>query len=249
MASTDHHIDTRRPRSSGLLADDPSGAFTLAALNGGMAVSALAIALPGAGPVTVALALAFYAIGAAVAGHALGRRYPHGHLGLCNVVTLGRLVLVAALVAPLAAGDGPSWAVFTVAAFALSLDGLDGWLARRQGLVSGFGARFDMEVDAALALVLALNAAVGSEAGVLAVLLGLPRYLFATAGMVLPWMRRDLPERFSRKAVCVLQLGTLIALQAPILPPVLAVLLVPTVASALAWSFVKDMLWLWRRRP
>ncbi len=83
----------------------------------------------------------------------------------------------------------------------------------------------------------------------MAVLLGLPRYLFAAAGMVLPWMRRDLPERFSRKAVCVLQLGTLIALQAPILPPVLAVFLVPTVAAALAWSFVKDMLWLWRRRP
>ena len=37
----------------------------------------------------------------------------------------------------------------------LALDGLDGWAARRQGLVSAFGARFDMEVDALLILALA----------------------------------------------------------------------------------------------
>jgi phosphatidylglycerophosphate synthase len=38
----------------------------------------------------------------------------------------------------------------------LALDGLDGWLARRFGLASAYGARFDMEVDGFLILVLAL---------------------------------------------------------------------------------------------
>jgi hypothetical protein len=81
------------------------------------------------------------------------------------------------------AGAAPSWAVFAVAVIALSLDGIDGWLARRQGYVSDFGARFDMEVDSVLALVLALSAAVSSGLGPLAILLGLPRYAFAVGGM------------------------------------------------------------------
>ena len=77
------------------------------------------------------------------------RTYAFPGPGLCNLVTLTRLVLVSALVVPvaraLATGPGPSSRSRRVA---LSLDGVDGWLARREGLVSAFGARFDMEVDA-----------------------------------------------------------------------------------------------------
>ena len=39
-----------------------------------------------------------------------------------------------------------------------ALDGVDGWLARRSGIASAFGARFDMEIDALLILVLAVLA-------------------------------------------------------------------------------------------
>ena len=138
--------------------------------------------------------------------------------------------------------------MFAVAVLALGFDGFDGWLARRQGYVSGFGARFDMEVDSLLALILSVSAAVASGLGPLAILLGLPRYLFAAAAWRLPWMRRALPERFSRKTVCVIQLGVLIALQAPILPPGVAVTLVLVAAAALIWSFAVDVAWLWRRR-
>ena len=44
-----------------------------------------------------------------------------------------------------------------LAGFALALDGVDGHLARRFDQVSDFGARFDMEVDAALILVLCIG--------------------------------------------------------------------------------------------
>ena len=37
-----------------------------------------------------------------------------------------------------------------------ALDGVDGWLARRRGMSSAFGARFDMEIDALLVQVLAI---------------------------------------------------------------------------------------------
>ena len=162
----------------------PLGEFaaTAFALAAGLVV--LTALMPGAGAGPTVAAVLFFAVGAAVAGRALGRSYPHDHLGFCNGITLGRLALTAALVAPLLAGAGASWAVFAVAVIALSLDGFDGWLARRQGYVSDFGARFDMEVDSMLALVLATSAAIASGAGAIAILLGLPRYLFAVAGWV-----------------------------------------------------------------
>lgn len=226
----------------------PLGEFGAAAVALAAGLVGLTAIMPGAGPGPTIGALVLFAGSAAVAGRALQRSYPHDHLGLCNAITLARLALTMALVASLLAGGGASWAVFAVAVIALVLDGFDGWLARRQGLVSDFGARFDMEVDSALALVLAVSAALASGAGTLAILLGLPRYLFAIAAWRLTWMRRELPERQSRKVVCVLQLGALIALQAPILPAPLAMALVPLVAAALAWSFALDLAWLWRRR-
>lgn len=222
--------------------------FAAATLALAVALAVLSAVLPGADAAPVALALLSFLVVAALAGRAFQRHYPHDRLGLCNAITLGRLALTMALVAPLLSGAGASWAVFAVAVLALALDGVDGWSARRQGLSSAFGARFDMEVDSILALILALNAAVVSGAGVSAVLLGLPRYLFAAAAWCLPWMRRNLPERFSRKVVCVVQLGVLITLQAPILPHALAPVLVAAAGAALAWSFAVDLHWLWRRR-
>lgn len=249
MALTHHDmLRTWRLRIPPRMPPGPTVEFARAAAIGGVAVAGLAIALSGATPGIMALTVTLYAMAVVTAGWLLHRDYPHGSLGLCNLVTLGRLVLVASLVAPLLAGSGPSWAVFAVATLALCLDGLDGWIARHQDRVSNFGARFDMEVDSLLALVLALGVAFGSDVGLAAILLGLPRYAFAAAGIALPWMRRALPERFSRKAVCVVQLGSLIALQAPILPPLLASVLVPVVAASLVWSFAVDVIWLWRRR-
>lgn len=177
------------------------------------------------------------------------RTYTHAVIGLCNLVTLLRLGLTMSLVTPLLAGTAPPvWGIFTVGVLALSLDGVDGWLARRQGLSSTFGARFDMEVDSALSLVLALNALVAGSVGPAVLVLGVARYVFGAAGLAFPWLARPLPDRFGRKVACVLQIGALIAVQAPILSPALGVLAVVVATLALAWSFGRDVLWLWRRR-
>src|SRR4051794_27037258 len=101
-----------------------------------------------------------------VLGHGLRRSGAPG-LGAANRVTLARAVLVggvAALVADGLAADGllRPGAVATLvglAAVALVLDGVDGWVARRTGTVSELGWRFDMEVDAFLILVLSICAA------------------------------------------------------------------------------------------
>ena len=226
----------------------PVGVFAVASAALMPAVVALTSVLPASGIASAGTSLVCFIISVAVAARALHRGYPHARLGACNIVTLLRLALTMALLGPLMAGAGPSWAILTVALVALLLDGADGWLARRHGTASVFGARFDLEVDSALALVLAVGAATAGTVGSAAILLGLPRYLFAGGMWVFPWMRRDLPPRFSRKSVCVVQLGTLIALQAPILPAVATSALVAVALGLLAWSFAVDLIWLRRNR-
>ncbi|WP_405406022.1 CDP-alcohol phosphatidyltransferase family protein [Paracoccus sp. Ld10] len=185
-----------------------------------------------------------YLAGAALVCVAMRRHYPHARLGSCNAVTLMRMALTAALIAPLVGGVAAGWAVAAVATISLSLDGVDGWLARRSGLCSGFGARFDMEVDAALALILCLHALVGSPVGPEILALGVMRYLFIGAGLIWPWITAPLEVSYARKGVCVLQLATLIALQVPVLSDDLAITLARIAAAALIWSFGRDVLWL-----
>lgn len=232
----------------GLGAEPVVEVFVLAAIGLGLLLPGLVRLLPGSGALPGIAALTGFVLATGLAASALRRAYPHDRLGLCNLVTLFRLALVMALIAPVMSGAGASWAVLVVAVLALSLDGIDGWLARRQNLVSGFGARFDMEVDSALALLLAVSAAVTHEAPAIVILLGLPRYLFIAAARLWPWLGHALPDRFSRKAVCVLQIAVLIALQVPGLPDALAVGLAGVAALAVAWSFGVDVLWLRRQR-
>ncbi|MEE4362109.1 MAG: CDP-alcohol phosphatidyltransferase family protein [Pseudomonadales bacterium] len=246
---TDLHSDiSTRPATAGLLPlRGPVARLGVAALAGAPVVAALATVLVGTSPTAVGLAVGGYLVAAGLAVALMRRGYPHGALGLCNLVTLARLGLTAALLAPLL-GVASGWAVLAAALVAFALDGVDGWLARREGRVSEFGARFDMEVDAALGLILALNAWAAGTVGPTVLLLGLPRYVFIAAARVLPWMARPLPERFGRKTVCVVQIAALIALQAPVVGGPVAAALVAVAATALAWSFGRDLWWLWQRR-
>ncbi|SMO87346.1 Phosphatidylglycerophosphate synthase [Paracoccus laeviglucosivorans] len=187
-----------------------------------------------------------YAASAALIARQMLRTYPHPRIGGCNAVTLLRAAITCALLAPLAGGMAAGWTVAVVASAALMLDGVDGWLARRARLVSGFGARFDMEVDAAFALTLALHAWLGSGIGAGVLLLGLVRYVFVAASLVMPWLRGALPHSFRRKLICVIQLAALIVLQLPPLPPEAAVLLAWSATGVVILSFAIDIRWLWR---
>jgi phosphatidylglycerophosphate synthase len=235
----------RQPRTVPALAPR----FALAAISGAAVVHALSSGVLGSSaPVAAAVTALYFCAGVVVAAF-MRVSYPHAAIGICNLVTLARLILTVSLVAPiLGNAPAPVWAVFALAVLALALDGLDGWFARRQGLASAFGARFDMEVDAGLSLILALNALVSGSAGPLVVILGLPRYAFAVAGLVLPWLARPLPDRFGRKVACVVQMSALIALQTPILPQMLSALAVIAAVVALSVSFGRDIRWLYRKR-
>ena len=126
--------------------------------------------------------------------------------GPADRVTLTRATLVggvAALVADSFAGRRPSPCWSLLAAVALVLDAVDGRVARRTGTASPLGARFDMEVDAFLILVLSVYVARSVGPWVLAI--GAARYAFVAAGWLLPWLRGPAPPRYWRKVVAAIQ--------------------------------------------
>jgi phosphatidylglycerophosphate synthase len=169
--------------------------------------------------------------------------------GLANQVTLLRAGLVClAGGALLASGQAPgiSWSLAGLIAVALGLDAVDGWLARRLRLVSAFGARFDVEIDALLLLILALLVWQAGRVDAWVLAIGLLRYGFVLAGWIRPWLRAPLPPSRRRKAICVQQGVTLLIC---LLPPVSATLAGAAAAlalSSLVLSFALDVHWLAR---
>jgi phosphatidylglycerophosphate synthase len=203
-----------------------------------------------AGPQTAVMAMAAFVAGSGIALAGLQRGYPFPEFGPANSVTVLRLGLVCILIGVLASGGAPAtgWSVAVIATAALALDGVDGWLARRSGLVSRYGARFDMEVDCALALVLALFVLDSGRVGAWVVWLGLARYVFWAASCAVPWLSRPLPDRRSRKAVCVVQILVLIALASPAVGAPVATYLAGGTLLCVGWSFAVDIRHLHRNR-
>jgi phosphatidylglycerophosphate synthase len=174
---------------------------------------------------------------------------PHRRFGPANTVTLFR----AAMVCLLASLYGEAWSglelfVACVATVALTLDGVDGWLARLRGTQSRFGARFDMEIDALLVLVLSLLAWQSGKAGAWVLAVGLMRYAFVAASYAWTWLERPLPPSQRRKTVCVLELLALILCVAPLLPDGWRTAAAVDAVLLAAWSFAVDIAWLHRRR-
>lgn len=177
-------------------------------------------------------------------GHRAHRRF-----GLANGATLLRGVAVALFAGLVGAGaPGQAWLIVGLAAAALALDGVDGWLARRLESASLFGARFDMEVDALLILVLAALVFDGGKAGVWVLAAGGLRYAFVAAQALAPVLRSPLPKSRRRKTVCVLQIAALIVCLAPVVTAGVSAALAAVSIAVLAWSFAVDTVWLLRHR-
>ncbi|MFF1681457.1 CDP-alcohol phosphatidyltransferase family protein [Streptomyces sp. NPDC058256] len=168
--------------------------------------------------------------------------------GPADSVTFCRLILtggVAALVADAVVGDEHRAVLIGLAAVSLILDAGDGQVARRTGTASRFGARFDMEADSVLAIVLSIY--LGTSLGWWAVTIGLFRYAFVLAARVMPWLDAPLPFRMSRKVVAASQGVVLVVASAGLLPTPMAQACVAVSIGTLVWSFGIDVGYLWRQ--
>jgi phosphatidylglycerophosphate synthase len=179
---------------------------------------------------------------------ALARRGNAG-LGPADHITATRAVLaggVAALVADGLLGADHVTTLVAMTAIALALDLLDGYVARRTGSASAFGARFDLEVDAFLIAVLSIH--VASAFGWWVLLIGAMRYLYVAVGRFLPWLRRPLPPRRSAKIIAAVQGVTLAVAASGLLPERLVRLALVLALALLIESFGQDCWSQWRHR-
>lgn len=187
-------------------------------------------------------------------------------LGAANLVTLSRVVGTCWVIglALQATEDRLSRtdrldqagliAIIAVGAGCLVLDGVDGHLARARGESSAFGARFDMETDAALLLALSLAVAALGLAGWWVLAIGLMRYAYVAASWIGPRrirvaLRTPLPYHYSRKVVAVAQaIALLLALLLAVIGiaeryALLPSLILAAALAALCWSFGSDVAW------
>ncbi|MEO7006009.1 MAG: CDP-alcohol phosphatidyltransferase family protein, partial [Terrimesophilobacter sp.] len=184
----------------------------------------------------------------ALLARAVIRRGTHG-LGPADWVTLTRATLiggVTALTADVVDRPTPVTVLVSLATVALVLDAVDGRVARRTRTASTLGARFDMEVDAFLILVLSLYVAPGVGAWVLAI--GMARYALVAARLFLPWLRASAPPRRWSKVVAAIQGIALTVAAAGILPQLTVGIILLVALVLLGESFGAEVWWLWRHR-
>jgi phosphatidylglycerophosphate synthase len=202
------------------------------------------------GDLYAAKSTAILAVVTIVAATLVRAHHPFTRFGAANHMTLmraGLVALVAGLIGEPAVAPVAAVAVGVAAAVEI-LDGVDGWLARRDGLASAFGARFDMEVDALLIMVLAILAWQHGKAGAWVLLSGLLRYGFVVAGWLAPWIARSLPPSRRRQAICVVQIAALGAVVSPLMTASVAAPVAAAALAVLTASFLMDIVWLWRAR-
>jgi len=227
----------------------PHGALVAIALACAAAVGAAALL---AGwlddrAVVVRAAVIAAVCGAGLAWLWLRHRRAEG-FGAANSVTLVRAALTVLLVALLGTAPTPAlaWLLVALGTAGVALDGVDGALARRRNEASSFGARFDMETDALLILVLAALVFQHGKAGPWILAAGLLRYVFVAASWALPWLGAALPPSRRRQGVCVVQIVSLLGALAPIVVPPWSTALALAGLAALVWSFAVDVVWLAR---
>ncbi len=183
---------------------------------------------------------------------ALARGLAHsgtGRLGPADRVTFVRATLVGgvtALTVDSFTRSPPVSILVALTVVALVLDAVDGWVARRTRTASALGARFDMEVDSFLILVLSVF--VVRSTGPWVLVIGVTPYAVRFTARLLPWMRAPVPPRYWRKVVAATLGIVLTFAAADILPRSLTLVALIASLALLAESFGRDLWWLWHRR-
>ena len=189
-------------------------------------------------------------IGLAVLVSIALRRSGAERFGAANAVTATRSMLICVVTALVVTSFTQRISVVflvILTAATLALDAVDGQVARRTGGESAVGARFDMEADAFLILVLSI-----ADVGIVGpwiLAIGLMRYAFAAAGWAFPWLRARVPFRYWRKVVAAACGIALLLIASRLLPSPVDVLVGATALGLLIESFGRDVIWLIRMNP
>lgn len=130
----------------------------------------------------------------------------------------------------------------------LILDGLDGYLARFLNQTSKFGARFDLEADTFLLLVLSLSLYINMNVNPSIFLIPLYRYIFFIFQIKFKWLESSLPKSIRRSFICFFVTFLLIICHLPSLTTYLMGALINFSILLITFSFLKDIIWLYRNK-
>jgi phosphatidylglycerophosphate synthase len=250
MASSKPRTSTGADPTTGAVAAVAAGAVILA-----VAAQVLGTTT-GFGARFIGSSFALYLAASVLIVRGLRGHHTHARFGLANCITLLRVALVCLMTGvtvdvatrPMVLVDLQAWTLFALAFTAMMLDGVDGIAARRLGTLSGYGARFDMEVDAFQILVLSVAAALTGKAGVWVLASGFMRYAFVLAGMIWSPLAKPVPFTWRRKTIAVIQGGALTAITAPVVVPPDSIALAAAALALLIYSFAVDIRWLLSHR-
>jgi phosphatidylglycerophosphate synthase len=231
--------DLRRSAVTSILAAALLALLLLASLR-----QAVSLAAPG-----LTASFVLLAGGSLLLLRALPAHEPQRHFGAANQLTLLRATLTVVLAALLGAGDSATlqWIALLLAAIAAVLDLADGAVARRRRIASSYGARFDMEADALLILMLCGLAWQFGKAGPWILVSGLLRFAFIAAGRLVPAIASPLPPSRRRQRIAAVQSAGLVVVIAPFVPPPASLPLAALLLLSLLLSFAIDLAWQLRR--
>jgi CDP-diacylglycerol--glycerol-3-phosphate 3-phosphatidyltransferase len=171
-------------------------------------------------------------------------------LSLPTFVTLSRALLIA-----IAAGfmfwRGPVALAALAYALAVLLDDVDGRLARKLNQVTPFGAKLDMDIDAAGVLIATTLGILYGKLPAWYLAVGLARYLFVLGGVVrrrLGRASRELDRIPLRRWLAGLSMGFLATSLWPSVPPSVTMKVAVVVGGASLLMFARDF-WFTSRAP
>ena len=174
------------------------------------------------------------------------------NVNIANYITYSRLVIMITLLVLVIFKDDIYniyySLYFTFFSFLVFImDWLDGYVARKYRQITEFGFLFDQEVDNLFLFILVLSITISNNELYFLWIIPLFRYIFLLMKQIFVWMRSELYESFRRKFICVVTTFTLIICNLEILSFFLIELLSIISVSIIVLSFMKDILWLYRR--
>ena len=180
------------------------------------------------------------------------RRFNLQNVNLANYVTYLRLVIMITLLVLIlfrSDVDNMYYSLYiTFFSFLVFImDWLDGYLARKLKQITDFGFFFDQEVDNIFLFILVLSITLNNSELYFLWLIPLLRYIFLLMKYIFVWMRSELYDSMRRKSICAVTTFLLIVCNLEFLSFFLIELLSIISMFIILFSFMKDILWLYRR--
>jgi len=169
-------------------------------------------------------------------------------LNIPNQITLSRLVINIFIFVMILNIEIYNYTMLFILSFiSIFLDGVDGYLSRYLNQTSKFGEIFDQEVDNFLILTLSISLIMNHNYFFYIIIIPFYRYIFRLLIQTGIISNNDLPHSYFRKLICVLMIASLVFCNCFYTIESFNTLLY-VIILLLTYSFIKDTLWLYRRK-